>query len=161
MFPLHLAPANGEKVSYWRIATGVTFTAGGGTSIAALVPRVKEVLPAGMIIEQYTHMAVAVAFVVGLPLYFFPRVISVSLAQKGVAASLILLACSLSGAFPASFAQFLRVLLGVVVCVLLVLFSGSIGFFIRQRSWSDVALGIILLLPFVYLWLYPIIHPIQ
>ncbi len=160
MFPLHLAPANKKEVLFWRIATGITSTAGGGTSIAALVPRIKDALPSGMIVEQYTCMALAVALVAGLPLYFFPRVISVSLAQKGVASSLILLGCSLSGAFPPAFAQFLRVLLGVIACVLLVLFSSSIGFFARQRSCGDVVLGISLLIPFVYLWVYPIIQPI-
>jgi hypothetical protein len=161
MFPLHLGPGSKDKVRFWRIATGVTFTAGGGTSIAAIVPRIKEVLPAGMIIEQYTHMAAAAAFVAGLPLYFFPRVISISLAQKGVAASLILLGCSLSGAFPPNFTHYLRVLLGIVVCVLLVLFSESFGFFARQRSKSDVVLGIVLLIPFVYLWLYPIVYQLR
>lgn len=161
MFQFSLAPANKSKVRFWRITTGVTFTAGGGTSIAAIVPKIKEALPEGMIVEQFTHMAVAVALAVGLVLLFFPRVLTVSLAQLGVATSIMLLVYSVLGAFPSSFLTFVRILIGLIALVMLILFSGGLTFFYRQKAWSDFFLGIVILVPFAFLWIYPMTHPLK
>jgi hypothetical protein len=161
MFRLSLAAADSGKVAFWRVATGVTFGAGGGVSIAAIVPKIQKALPAGMIVDQFTHMAVAVSIAAGLTLLFFPRVVSVSLAQAGVATSIILLGYSVLGAFPPSYLAFVRVLIGIIACVLLILFSSSLIFFYRQRSWSDLILGIVLLILFGFLWTYPLTHPLK
>jgi hypothetical protein len=161
MFRLSLAPANESQVRFWRIATGVTFAAGGGASIAAIVPEIKNALPEGMIVEQFTHMAVAIALVAGLPLLFFPRVVSIALAQSGVATSIMFLVYSLLGAFPPSYLTFARVLIGIVALVLVILFSSGLAFYYREKSWSDLGVGILLLILFIFLWLYPVTHPLK
>lgn len=107
MFRFSLAPAHKSKVNFWRLTTGVTFTAGGGTCV--------------------------------------------DLAQLGVATSIMLLGYSVLGAFPPNFLTFVHVLIGIVALVLLVLFSSGLIFFCRQKSWFDLILGIVLLIPFVIL----------
>jgi hypothetical protein len=111
-----------------------------------------------MLDEQFLYMAVATSFVTGLPLAFFPRVISLSAAQLGVATSLMLLACSAAGAFPASYGMFFDVLLVTVSFVLLILFYGGLQYAARRKAWSDLAAGTAMLAPFMFLWVYCITH---
>ena len=161
-FPILLAPANPKLVSFWRVATGVTTgTTTGAASIASLVPRVKELIPQEMLNEQFLFMAVATGFITGLPLYFFPRVITLSTAQLGVATSVMLIASSVAPAFPAPYPFFISVLLGVVSCVLLVVFSGGLFYAARQKSGSDFTVSLVLLAAFLFLWVFCIFHPLR
>jgi hypothetical protein len=157
MFDLSLAPANPKEVKRWRTLSGVT---AGGTSllsIGALASSLTGMLPEDLVAENFVYMSLAIAFVAALPIAVFPRVISVSLSQLGIATSLIYLGCSVAGVFRPDYVNTLEVILLLLALVFVVLFSSGLGFSIKQSSWSDLLLGIFLLVVSVYLWVSPVL----
>lgn len=114
-----------------------------------------------MLIEPFLYMAVAAAFITGLPLFFFPRVVTVAAAQLGVATGVMLLAGAFAGAFPDPYQTLFRALLGIVACVLLMPFSGWLLYAARRRSWSDLVASGATLFAFAYLAVFCILHPLR
>ena len=160
-FPILLAQANPALVSRWRIASGVTTGVTTAASVADLVARAKQLLPPGMLIEPFLYMAVAAAFVTGLPLFFFPRVVTVAAAQLGVAIGVMLLACAFAGAFPSDYQTLFRALSAIVACVLLMVFSGGLLYAVGRKSWSDLGAITAMLLAFAYVAVFCILHPLR
>ena len=150
-----LAPANKEIVKTWRTWSGITVGGQMATSVGTLVARAGEVLPAGVLHEQFLHMALAIAFVTALPLAVFPRVISVSLAQMGVATSLMYIGYAFTGAFPPGYELVITAILSLVAFVFLILFFSGSLYLYREKCWSDLFVGSLLLAVFVILWLRP------
>ena len=83
MFPILGAPANPDLVTRWRILSGVSAGGSGLASIGAVTGRLKEVFPEGMIIEQFTYIALAISFICGMFLFLVKKVVTVGLAQIG------------------------------------------------------------------------------
>lgn len=157
MFRLSLFPANPQEVRRWRILSGVSVGASAG-SLGVLVSRLRHLVPAGMLQEQFIYMALAIAFITGLPLYAFSRVLCVSLAELGFATSLMYLAYSLLGVFPPNYRLILTIVVIVVACVFLVLFKSGASFFRELQSMSDFWLAVVQLFIFFCLWLYPLYY---
>lgn len=156
MFDLLLQDADELKARKWLTWSGLITGGQGVTSVSALITRIKGLLPEHLVLEQFTFMALAIAIATVLPLAAFRKVISVSLAQLGVATSLMYLGFSLTGAFQAEYRIVITMVLILVATVFFVLFYSGIQFIYRQGRWSDFFLGVLLLLSFAALWLYPI-----
>jgi hypothetical protein len=121
------------------------------------VASLRNILPKELVDEKFVYMSLAIAFVTALPIAAFPRVLSVSLSQLGIATSLIYLGCSVAGAFRPDYVNTLELILLLLALVFGVLFLGGLFYSIEQRSWSDLLLGIFLLGVSVYLWLSPVL----
>lgn len=152
MFRLFLAPANPNEVKRWRTWSGVTAGSAGLLSIGALVASLRNILPEELVDEKFVYMSLAIAFVTALPIAAFPRVISIALSQLGIATSLIYLGCSVVGAFRPDHINTLELILLLLALVFLVLFLSGLLYVIKEKSWSDLALGFLLLGVSVYLW---------
>lgn len=152
MFRLSLAPANKQQVKRWRFWSGVTAGGTGVLSLGSLTSTVREAFPPEMVDESFIYMAVAVALITALPLVAFPKVLSISLSQLGIATSLILLACSIAGVFRPNYSLEFTVVVALVGFVFFVLFVSSLLFAIRERSWSDLLLWLLLLGVTVFVW---------
>ncbi len=105
--------------------------------------------------EQFMYMAVAIAFVTGLALLLFRKVICLSFAQMGFASGLQYLGFSLLGVFAHGYQSVLIGLMILLAIMFLVLFSDGLRYYISQRSWSDAILGGVFLLFFFAVWLFP------
>jgi hypothetical protein len=156
MFRLSLQIANPEVVRAWRMRAGLTVGGAGVLSIGTLVKQMRALVPEGALQEHFIYMALAIAFVTALPLTTFPRVLSVSVAQLGFATSLMYLGYSLLGVFLPDYRLVLNALLILVAFVFIVIFSSGPVYYYKERSWSDLALGVGNLFVFIGLWLYPL-----
>ncbi|RMH34187.1 MAG: hypothetical protein D6690_11120 [Nitrospirae bacterium] len=156
LFRLSLYPANPAEVRRWRIFAGVSIGASGAGSLGILVSRLRHLIPTDMLQEQFIYMALAIAFITGLPLYAFSRVLCISLAELGFPTSLMYLAYALLGVFLPNYRPILTIIVIVVACIFLVLFTSGVSFFRTQQSMSDFYLAAVQLCIFLCLWLYPL-----
>ena len=157
LLPGLLAPANETIAKVWRkrllIPLGVALVA----SICTRVVKALEILPEGILHEQFIYLAFAIAFVTALPLTMFPsRVLTVSFAQMGVATSWLYLGYGFTGALPSYYESVITFIFFLLALVFIVLFLGGILFWYREKLWSDLTVGSVLMVAFVVLWLYPI-----
>jgi len=160
MFEMSLATANRKQVWKWRIGSGCVVGASGAMSLDTVVDRLRHILPAGQINEQFIAMALIIAFVTGLPLFAFPRVVTVSLAQLGFATGLVYIGYSVLEVFRPQYDVVLIAVVLIVALVLLIVFSSGILYYHREKSRSDECLAVVSLLLFVTLWTYPSFHMI-
>lgn len=161
MFDLSTAPANSRVAKKWLAFAGANTVTSGAVTLSTVIDQIKNIFPESVLkqlpnYEQFFYLALGIAFVAALPLLFIRKVVCVSLAQLGFVSSLLYLTCALGGVFAHGFEKVLLILLVVMVGVFIVLFIPGISFAIRQKSWSDVVLGIGLLLVFVIVWVYPL-----
>ena len=158
MFERILAPANPDLVKTWLIWSGVGAASEGVASISTFVALMNKAIPAKMIHEEFVYMSLAIGLIAVLPLVAFPRVISLSLSQIGVATSLMYLGYAMTGAFPAGFQIVVIILQIVVALVFLIIFSSGPIYLAKEKCWSDFAVSLGGLIVFFCLWLYPIVH---
>jgi hypothetical protein len=161
MFRLNLEPVNPDVVKSWLIRCGITAGGAGMISVSTLVDRIRELFPQAVLIqlpnyEQFLYMAVGIAFITGLPLLIFPKVLTLSFAQMGFAASLLYLGYSLLGVFIRGFEIVPRILLVLMALIFAVLFSDGLRFAYRDKSWSDFWKDLAILLLFIVIWMLPI-----
>ena len=156
MFRLSLATANDSVVKRWLIVSGVATGTPGVVTIASLTKIIGNLIPKEYVNSRYVTIALIIGFVTGLSLALFKKVLCVSFAQLGAATSAVYLGFALTGAFQPEFRAVITAIVVMLDLVFLVLFSSGLSFMAKQRSPSDVALGILLLLIFLSTWLWPI-----
>lgn len=154
---LSLYPANPKVAATWLKRAGLSGTAvvGGGV-IAAILKYSQKVLPAGSVDTTYFYIAMTLAVVTALPLLLQPIVLSVGIAQLGMAASYVYVVYAFRPLFPL---PLLRVVLIAVVAILLIaftfIFSAGASFTFRHGTRVDRATVCALAAIFYFIALAP------
>jgi hypothetical protein len=136
---LLLYPANPKVAKVWLKRAGLSGTAVvGGGIVAAILKYSERVLPAGSVDTTYFYIAMTLAIVTALPLLLQPIVMSVGIAQLGMAASYVYVVYAFRPLFPL---PSLRMVLIAVVAILLVafslMFSAGASFYFKHGTKLD------------------------
>lgn len=161
MFRLSLLPANPTITTRWFTLCGYAAAGAGVITIASLVSQIRNLFPYYVFhrfpeYEMFIHMAIAIPLITGLLLIYFRRVLCVSFAQLGFATGLIYIALSMWGVFMQGYEMVIVLVLLMMLVILMLIFSTGIVFAYSQKNWSDVTLGIVFLILFAAIWVFPL-----
>lgn len=156
---LLFSPGNPRLIKRWLIAAGVNTMGTTVMSIPDITASVKTLVPEAD--EHFLHMAVAVAILTALPLIAFKKVLSISIAQFGVATSIIFIGYALRPVFSSQNSMDFFLMIVVVIFAIFLMFLTVIAHFYRERSWGDLSIGVVIYALVVSTWISPLVPSIK
>ncbi len=154
MFRLSRLPANSTIANKWKVGCGSSVLGNGGVSVSSQIDSIKDMFPPELIDNELMYIAFAISLITSLPLFLSSKVLTVSIAQLGVATSIVFIACSMHGVFGEGYFKVFIAAIIILIIVLFITFFDGIEDALRQKSWSDLILRGTIVLIFLSIHIY-------